>query len=202
MNGYIKLFRQMTEWEWYKEPNTKAVFLHLLIMANHSPGRWQGIKIDRGQHLTSIKKLAEETGLSSQNVRTALNHLKSTHELTITPTKRYTLITVEKYEKYQGDDSGANKVSNTLANKDLTNNQQRPNKQLTTNKNNKKEKEESRMIRNQIKLGEGSEERKTLRFADGEEVNLINGVQQYTEEETRRLLDANHKLFVERMKRK
>lgn len=202
MNGYIKLFRQMTEWEWYKEPNTKAVFLHLLIMANHSPGRWQGIKIDRGQHLTSIKKLAEETGLSSKNVRTALNHLKATNEVAIKTANRWTLVTIENYDKYQGDDSEGGKQSGKQSGKQVANRWQTSGKQVATNKKDKEEKEESRMIKNQIRLGEGSEERRTLRFADGEEVNLINGVQQYTEEETRRLLDANHKLFVERMKRK
>ncbi len=27
-NGYIKLFRAISEWEWYKDSNTKNVFIH------------------------------------------------------------------------------------------------------------------------------------------------------------------------------
>ena len=38
--GYIKLFRSMTKWEWYSDTNTKAVFLHLLLNANLEETRY------------------------------------------------------------------------------------------------------------------------------------------------------------------
>ena len=179
MTGYIKLFRQMTEWEWYKDANTKAVFLHLLLMANHAPARWRGIEIQRGQHLTSIKQLAKETGLTVQNVRTSLNHLKSTREVTWKVTSRWTLITVENYEKYQGDLSEGNKVSNKVSNKVLTRCQQGANKVLTTNKNNK---EGERMIKNEEK-GEASEQRQTTHL-------YRNGVTPLTHEESEAIMRA------------
>ena len=31
--GYIKLYRKMKKWGWYKDQNTKDVFLHLLLEA-------------------------------------------------------------------------------------------------------------------------------------------------------------------------
>ena len=199
MNGYIKLFRQMTEWEWYKEPNTKAVFLHLLIMANHAPGRWQGIEIDRGQHLTSIKKLAKETGLSERNVRTALNHLKSTNEVTSKTTSRWTLLTVENYEKYQGDVPEGDKVSDKVSDKQVTKSRQGSDKVLTTNnKEYKKKKEE-----NEEKIRERAErepEEKIFTLEDGSKARYVNGIYQFTEEETKGLLTKAHNDFVKAMK--
>ena len=201
MNGYIKLYRQLTEWEWYKEPNTKAVFLHLLIMANHAPGRWQGIDIDRGQHLTSIKKLAEETGLSERNVRTALNHLKSTNEVTSETTSRWTLLTIENYEKYQGDASEGDKVSDKVSDKQVTKYRQSPDKQVTTNnneKNNKKEKEGIRIHNNAfLKAAEESPEEKVLTFSDGEKRRYRGGIYMMDEEESKRVMEANHQVFLQ-----
>lgn len=179
MTGYIKLFRQMAEWEWYKDSNTKAVFLHLLLMANHTAKRWRGIEIKRGQHITSIERLADETGLTEQNVRTAINHLKSTHELTSKSTNKWTLLTVVNYEIYQGDSSDANKQTNKQPNKQLTNDQQTTNKQLTTNNNDKNEK---RMINND-KKGEASEQRRRTRL-------YRNGVKPLTKEENDAIIKA------------
>lgn len=99
--GYIKLHRKITGWEWYGDPDTFRVFVHLLLMAEYEDRKWHGITIKRGQVLTTRKKLAEETGLTERKVRTALLHLKSTSEVTSTSTNKWTLITIEKYSDYQ-----------------------------------------------------------------------------------------------------
>lgn len=135
MEGWISLYRKFVEWEWYKNTNVKTVFLHLLLMANHENKKWQGIEIKKGQRLTSIENIAKETNLSEQNVRTALKKLKSTGEITIKVTNKYSLITIEKYDIYQMYNSVTNKQNNNQINKQLTNNQQTTNKQLTTNNN-------------------------------------------------------------------
>ncbi len=35
IGGYIALHRQMLNWEWYKNTNTKVLFIHLLLKANY-----------------------------------------------------------------------------------------------------------------------------------------------------------------------
>ena len=131
-NGWISLYRKFTEWEWYKDINTKIVFLHLLLLANHKDGKWKGQVIKRGQVVTGRKALADDLGISEQNVKTALNKLKSTNEITIKPTNKYSVITIVKYDVYQ--DNNKQLTSNLTNNS--TNNQPTINQQLTTNNNN------------------------------------------------------------------
>jgi len=100
-DGYIKFFRKFTKWEWYHDANTKALFIHLLLTANFEEKEWNGITIKRGQLVTSRKKLAKALGLTEREIRTSLNHLKSTNNLTIKTTSRYSLITVVNWAKYQ-----------------------------------------------------------------------------------------------------
>lgn len=137
MEGWIKLHRKLLEWEWYRDNNVKIVFLHLLLIANHTEQKWQGRTISRGQKITSIEHLAKETNLSVMQVRTALKKLKSTNEITIETTNKNTLITIEKYNDYQVVNEENNKENNEQDNKRITNKQQTNNKQITTNKNDK-----------------------------------------------------------------
>lgn len=127
--GYIKLHRKITRWEWYDDPETFRVFIHLLLMANYEDKRWHGILVRRGQLLTSRKTLAKETHLSEQKIRTALNHLKSTNEITIQSTNKWSLITVEKYSDYQVIHNETNQQDNQQANHQPTSNQPQHKKQ-------------------------------------------------------------------------
>ena len=136
--GWIKLHRGFTKFEWYQDANTMRLFLHLLIMANHKKAKWQGNVIDRGQLITSHANLAKDLGLTIQNVRTSLLKLKKSENLTIKSTSKFTMISICNYDTYQSEDS----PTNTPANRRLTDDQQTANNQLTTNKKNKKNKEE------------------------------------------------------------
>lgn len=128
MTGWVKLHRQILEWEWYSDNNCFRVFLHLLLKANHKEKRFKGIELKVGSIVTSRDLLARETGLSSQQVRTALNKLISTNEITSVTSSQGTILQIVSYEKYQ------------IATNEITNEQPTSNQQVTTNKNNKKEK--------------------------------------------------------------
>lgn len=101
MDGWIKIHRKMLNWEWYDDINTKVLFLHLLLKANHKEKRWRGTIIERGQLITSLEHLAKETKLTVKQVRTSLNKLKMTCEVATKGTNKFTLITIEKYSDYQ-----------------------------------------------------------------------------------------------------
>lgn len=117
MEGWIKLHRKMINWEWYNDINVKVVFLHLLLTANHEDKKWQGIEIKRGQKITSLSHLAEETKLSVKQIRNVLNKLKSTGEITIKGTNKYTIITIVKYNDYQLKEEKEDKQKDTQQDK-------------------------------------------------------------------------------------
>ncbi len=85
--GWIKLHRRLLSWEWYDNPNTTKIFIHLLLTANHTEGKWQGQTIERGACITSLEELARANGLSIRQVRTALGHLEKTGEIDKLSTK-------------------------------------------------------------------------------------------------------------------
>lgn len=103
-NGYIKLHRKLLDWGWYKDPNTLRVFLHLLLTANFTESEYMGVKIYPGQTVIGRKALAETLGLTERQVRTSLTRLKTTNELTIKTTNRFSVVTIVGWEKYQLDD--------------------------------------------------------------------------------------------------
>ena len=76
--GYINIHRKILNWEWYSDINVYRVFTHLLFTVNWKNTQWQGIDVNVGQIITSIGHLASETGLSAQQVRTALKKLETT----------------------------------------------------------------------------------------------------------------------------
>ncbi len=126
--GFISLHRSLITWEWYDDPNTMRLFIHLLLTVNWEEGYWHGIKIERGSRITSYSKLAKELGLSVQEVRTSLKKLKTTGELTSKATSKWTLINIVNYSKFQDVNFSSNKQ----------NNKQATSKQQQYNKNNKK----------------------------------------------------------------
>lgn len=135
MEAFIKLQRKMLDWEWYTDSNTKAVFIHCLLKANWKEGRFRGEVVPRGSFITSLQSLSDELNISVRSVRTALDHLISTGELTSKTYPNWRMITVIKYNEYQATDK--------LADNQLTSNRQATDKQLTTieeYKNNKNKK--------------------------------------------------------------
>ena len=101
MEGFITLHRKLLEWEWYDHTNTKVLFIHCLLKANHKPAKWRGFDIKRGEFRTSISNLSKETGLTIKQVRIALDNLVKTGELGKQTTSVNTTISVLKYDNYQ-----------------------------------------------------------------------------------------------------
>ncbi|MBQ6094395.1 MAG: hypothetical protein IJL09_03260 [Lachnospiraceae bacterium] len=99
--GFIALHRRLIDWRWYKDNNTKAVFIHCLLRANWQDVAYKGVDLKRGQFITSLEKMQEDLGLSQKEVRTALKHLVSTGEVASKATNKYRIITVLNYDKWQ-----------------------------------------------------------------------------------------------------
>ena len=135
MNGdWIKIHRRILDWEWYADAETLKVFLHLLLSANFEDKKWMGIVVKRGQLVTSYPSLSENTRVSVQSLRTIIKRLKSTGEITIESTNRFSIVTIVNYDAYQDVPSGINRPNDSTANRQPTGNQQATNRQPTTTK--------------------------------------------------------------------
>lgn len=136
--GYIKLFRQIVDWEWYDDIPTCRLFIHLLLKVNHADRNWQGKKIERGSCITSFASLSTETNLSVEQIKRALKNLQKTGEIEKVSTNQNTLIIVTKYDDYQCFTNVDNKQTTNEQHEDnmqKTNEQQTDNKRTTTNNN-------------------------------------------------------------------
>lgn len=138
--GYIKLFRQIVDWEWYDDIPTCRLFIHLLLKVNHADHNWQGKKIERGSCITSFASLSTETKLSVEQIKRALKNLQKTGEIKKISTNQNTLIIVTKYDDYQCFTNAGNKQTTNeqqTDNMQKTNGKQTDNKRTTTNNNEK-----------------------------------------------------------------
>lgn len=100
-NGYIRAHRSLVKWGWYKDIPTCKLWLHLLLCANYEPCEFMGREVQAGELVTSYASLAEGSGLTVKQVRTALDKLKKTGEIEVASNRHYTVITVKKYSLYQ-----------------------------------------------------------------------------------------------------
>lgn len=130
-SGYIALHRKILEWEWFNQPNTLSVFLYCLMKANFKEKTWRGIKLNRGEFITSIGNISKETGVSIKSVRTSLERLILTNELAKESNSQHTKIIVKNYDLYQsGASEGNNEGQSKGKQRATTNNVNNVNKEI------------------------------------------------------------------------
>lgn len=155
MQGWIKLHRNWLESKTIQLLNAEqqAITLQIILRANYKDGKWFDanrsleVEVKRGQLITSRNKIANEwflgdKSITEQKVRTTLKKLEKLNFLTITTTKTYTLITIEKYGVWQDEEE----ISNQDINQEPTKEQPSSNQESTTNKNVKNAKNEKEVI--------------------------------------------------------
>jgi len=134
MNGWIQLHRKLLDNPVFKNHKLLQTFLYCLLSATHTEREQiigeQIVKLNPGQLATGREAIARATGLTSQNVRTALKKLKTLQILTIKPTTKYSVISITNWESYQ-------QTNQQVTNIQPTSNQQTNHKQeLLNNVNN------------------------------------------------------------------
>jgi len=135
-SGWVKLHRQFLEWEWYSDHNVCRLFIHCLIRANHADKKWRGILIKSGSFVSSQANLSVQTGLTLRQIRTCLSKLKTTGEMTVKTTSKYSLYSITYWQRYQSDDIQDDRRE--------TGKRQASDRRATTNKNEKNEKNEKK----------------------------------------------------------
>jgi hypothetical protein len=138
MNGFVKIHRQLIEWEWYSDMKVKSVFLHLLLTANFKDTNWKGQGINRGQVIIGKESLGKTLGLSIQEIKTVFKKLKKTGEISTKATPKFIIVTICNFECYQDKEP---------IKKEVATSKQPPSNPIATSKqpqrkNDKKEKKE------------------------------------------------------------
>jgi len=149
MEGWIKIHRKMLDWEWFSCSKTVHLFMYLLLKASRNDYKWKGKEFKCGQLPFGLNKASLETGLSIQNIRTSLEKLVLTNEITKEATTQGSVITLINWSKYQVRNSElTNDLTNDLTS-ELTNGQQTANTRPTTTKKNKNYKK-NKEVKNNI----------------------------------------------------
>lgn len=146
MQGWFKVYRQIEDWEWYKSPNTRHLFEHLIGRANVEPKRFKGTLLHRGELITSVGHLSDQTGLSMNQVRLALRNLESTGEIICQRTNRWTNVKVTNFNKYQNVKCDSSTDFNSAKNIQNTNTSQTDDSRSTLSKEDKEVKNSKNLI--------------------------------------------------------
>ena len=186
--GWVKLHRKLKNWRWYKDQPTKALFIHFLLEAE-----WVGD--NRGQIITTESDLEKETGLSRQQIRTAIKHLQATKEitkqvtngLTNKVTDKKTVITIENYSLYQGADEDDNQQANQQEEFNLTNEQPTSNQSTIYIKN----------YEEVIKNIKNNSARARVRHADGVSINDDEAIEPRLKELREQIKTGNMEFYSE-----
>ena len=101
MNGWIKISRDIADWQHYQEPSVVMVFLDLLLHANYEDSWFRGIRVKRGENVNSIRTMAQRLGMSTNTVQSALRKLVESGEIIRTPFKYGIKTTIRNYNTFQ-----------------------------------------------------------------------------------------------------
>ena len=140
--GFISLYRQIEDWEWYRNHVVKDVFIDLLICASYQENTVEGRTIKVGQVVTSYERIARRTGYTVKQVRLAFDKLKKSGEIRTERASRFSIVTLVNWDKFQYTEE---KRASQRADKGQSESNQRADKgQHYNNINNSSEKEEKR----------------------------------------------------------
>ena len=131
--GWVKLHRSMLDSPIFSNAELLRLWVYLLMHAAHTEvavmAGNQMIHLKPGQLVTGRKKISRDLGLDESKIRRLINKLELAGNVTITPTNKFTLVTIANWDFFQGREE---KVTSKTADNRPTNDQQ-----MTTNKNEK-----------------------------------------------------------------
>lgn len=199
MEGYIKLSRKLLENAlWNEKPFSRAqAWVDLLMLAN-----WKDSKVMNGDEVQVIKRgtvarsqkwLADRWGWDRKKVARFLRVLESDEMVTVNGATNGTTITIENYSKYQDEGSTDGTTSaHPMGQRVTINSPHIKNSNKSKNRKNYIQRENKEKVEDDIV---------DLKFADGETVHYVNGVRQYSLEESREIMKTAHEGWLETKRR-
>ena len=115
--GWIKLHRKITEKGFYYEPDYLAVWIHLLLNANHFDNEFlfsgNTIELKAGQLIISQRSIAESfIGIPLSKVNKIIKYFEKEKQIELKTEQRSSLITIINWNQYQGTETILEQNSN------------------------------------------------------------------------------------------
>lgn len=133
VEGWNKIYRSIQEhWLWTCEPFSRGqAWIDLLLMANHKEAKIMingNLEvIERGQRVTSIRKLSDRWKWSTKKVTHFLDQLVKDNMIEYISDSSKTVVTVLNYDKYQGKETPSS-IENTSFSESIGNTEETPKK--------------------------------------------------------------------------
>lgn len=189
---WIKLYRKLLKSPIWENEKALKIWIWCLIKATHIDREQvvglQKIQLQKGQFVFGRKKASEELNMTESMIYRYIKLLQNLQMIDIKSNNKFSIVTIEKWEDYQGDIKENEQQSN---NKRTTNEQQ-----TNTNKNVKnvnKEKNNIVEIYNSIctKLPQ------VQKITDKRKKAIDNFLKEYTEEQFKQICElANASAFL------
>ena len=146
MSGWIKLHRNLKDWEYYDDHNATRLLIHLLVSVNYEDKKWKETVVKAGTMVSSWQHLAHETGLSLKQIRLAMTKLErageAVRQVAGKGAGKWQVISLVKWDKLQGfDDSegqdngqakGRSRVGKKTPTKEIKKQEEKKEESLTT----------------------------------------------------------------------
>lgn len=121
--GYIKIWRKSIESGWLSNPKLWTFWCWCLMKASHKEYNvivgCQQVHLMPGDFIFGRKMASKELRTSEQSIRTFVDFLKTSGNLTIKTTNKFSVISITNWATYQQEVNAANQQIN----QQLTNNQ-------------------------------------------------------------------------------
>lgn len=106
VKGYALLHRKIKELPFYRTDSEAVhLWIHLILSANHAPApvstEFGELLVNRGEFITGRNTLAAETGITGDRIKYLLNKFEKLSMISRISNKKFTRVTVTKYDDYQ-----------------------------------------------------------------------------------------------------
>lgn len=106
VKGYALLHRKIKELPFYRTDSEAVhLWIHIILSANHAPApvntEFGEMLVKRGEFITGRNTLAAETGITGDRIKYLLNKFEKLSMISRISNKKFTRISVTKYDDYQ-----------------------------------------------------------------------------------------------------
>lgn len=97
MEGYVKLSREIRDWEYFKDGNCMKVLIYLLVHAKYKPETYGGYNFEVGDVRFTYPELEKACGITYNQARDAIRKIKTTGILTVKSTPKFSVGSLKKW---------------------------------------------------------------------------------------------------------